>query len=201
MASLKTGKKRILSDPHEEEVYSKTVFGFWVYLLSDFMMFAALIATYLVLRNNTFSGPSAKDLFHLPFTLGQTLLLLTASLTAGLGSIKAYQKQKGATVFFFLLTFCLAAGFLTMQLMEFSSLSMAGHNWQKSAFLSAFFTLVGTHAVHVIFGLIWTFVFLFPVWKEGITDMNFRRLMCLKMFWQFLNIVWLFIFAIVYLIR
>jgi cytochrome o ubiquinol oxidase subunit III len=181
-------------------MYSRTIFGFWLYLMSDFILFGALFATYIVLKNSTFGGPSADDLFNLPYTFAQTLVLLLGSLTVGLGGASAHRKNKNWTLFHFTMTFVLGAIFLGMQLNEFSSYIAAGHSWKKSAFLSGYFTLISTHTLHVIFGLIWIPILLLPVWKEGVSHVSIRRLTCLRAFWQFLNIVWLFIFSFVYLL-
>lgn len=186
-------------DPHHD-TYSRTIFGFWVYLMTDFVLFGAIFATYAVLKDSTFGGPAAKDLFYLPFTLIQTLVLLLGSLTAGLGGASAHRKNKKATLLFFSLTFLIGAIFMGMMLAEFSHLHRAGHGWNQSAFLSAYFTLVGTLGVHVLFGLVWILVLLVPVWREGISHVSLRRLTCLRMFWQFVNIVWMLIFSFVYLL-
>jgi cytochrome o ubiquinol oxidase subunit 3 len=185
-------------DPHHNP-YSRTIFGFWLYLMSDFILFGALFATYVVLKNATFGGPTGKELFQPAFTLVQTLVLLICSLTAGLAGASAHRKHKFWTLALFGLTFLLGAVFIGMELTEFSRFSSAGHSWDKSAFLSMYFTIVGTHGLHVIFGLLWIPVLLVPVWREGLSHVSIRRLTCLKMFWQFLNIVWIFIFSFVYL--
>ncbi len=179
--------------------YSKTVFGFWVYLLTDFMFFAVLFATYAVLRNSTYGGPSAADLFDLPCTLLQTLILLTSGLTSGVGGIFAHRGSKWGVITGFGLTFVLGMIFLSMEWVEFSHLLALGHSWKQSAFLSAFFTLVATHGLHVIFALLWIPIFLVPVWRHGVTPVAIRRLTCLRMFWQFIGVLWIFIFTIVYL--
>lgn len=185
---------------HHDEVYSKTILGFWLYLLTDFMMFGTLFATYAVLANGTYGGPSARDLFCLPFTLVQTLILLLSSFTIGLGEIRAKQGCKQGTLILFVITFLLGIAFMGMELTEFSSLIKRGADWERSGFLSAFFTLVGTHVIHMIFALLWTIIFIVPVWRLGLTEVSLRRLTCLRMFWQFLNVVWIFIFSIVYLL-
>ncbi len=181
------------------DAYSRTTFGFWLYLLTDFILFGSLFATYAVLHNNTFGGPGAGQLFHLPFNLIQALILLTASFTVGLGGASAHRRKKSWTIALFGLTFLLGAIFLWMQFDEFSRLIQSGNGWQRSAFLSAYFTLVGTFALHMVFALLWIFVLLVPVCIQEIDAVCIRRLTCLKMFWQFLNIVWVFIFCFVYL--
>lgn len=186
-------------DAHAE-TDSKTIFGFWIYLLTDFMMFAALFATYAVLQNSSFGGPTAKELFSLPDALVRTLLLLTASFASGAAFVMAYRKQKEKTLLLFLCTFLFGLAFLFLQFQEGFRLVELGASWKRSAFLSAYFTLVGTHALHLIVALLWTIVLLWPVWRQGITSVSLRRLACLKMFWQFLNIVWILIFTMVYLV-
>jgi cytochrome o ubiquinol oxidase subunit 3 len=186
-------------DPHRD-LYSRTSFGFWIYLLTDFILFGTLFATYAVLRHSTFGGPSVRDLFEVPFTLGPALILLMSSFTVGLGAAMAHRKDKRWTMRLFGITFLLGALFFYMQIADMSRLVHCGAGWERSAFLSAYFTLVGTHAAHVIFGLLWILVLIYPVWREGITPVSLRRLTCLKMFWQFLNIIWIFIFSFVYLL-
>ncbi|EDV18422.1 uncharacterized protein TRIADDRAFT_35138 [Trichoplax adhaerens] len=180
-------------------VYSKTIFGFWVYLLSDFMLFATLFAAYAVLRNATYGGPTAKDLFNIHYTLIQTVVLLCASLTAGMGGVFAHKRRKIPTIICFTLTFIVGLVFMAMEWGEFTHLIASGSGWQRSAFLSSYFTVVGTHGLHVIFALLWVIVLLPPVFKDGLNPVNIRRLTCLRMFWQFLNVVWIFIFTIIYL--
>ncbi len=186
-------------DPYHD-AYSRTVFGFWLYLMSDFVLFGALFATYAVLSQSTFGWSSGRELFQTPFNLTQTLILLFTSFTAGLGGTSAHRKHTNYTILYFGITFVLGAIFIGMELYEFSRLIGMGSTWDRSAFLSAYFTVVGTHAVHIIFALIWIPVLLIPVIREGITPVSIRRLTCLRMFWQFLNIIWVFIFSIVYLL-
>lgn len=181
-------------DTHHDP-YSRTVFGFWLYLLTDFILFGALFAVYAVLRNSTFGGPSAKDLFQLSFLTIQTLVLLTSSFTAGLAGAAAHRKHKNHTILFFAITFLLGLIFMGMEMSELLRLVQGGNGWQRSAFLSAYFTIVGTHGIHMLFALLWVIVLIIPVLREGITLVSLRRLMCLKLFWQFLNIVWIFIFS------
>lgn len=185
---------------HDQEVYSKTVLGFWIYLLTDLVMFACLFATYLVLKEGTFGGVSARDLFHPQAVLPRTLILLSVAFTSGLGGLYAHRQHKQQTLFWFALTFVMGALFLHMQWAEFSALVAQGVTWKKSGFLSAFYTFIGTHFVHVVFALIWTPLFLMPVLFHGVDATSLRRLTCLRLFWQFINFIWVFIFALVYLI-
>lgn len=185
-------------DAHHD-TYSKTTFGFWVYLMSDFILFGTLFAAYSVLRQNIFGGPSPEELFHPHFNLFETLLFLICATLAGCGGVSAHRRNKQATLLFFAFTFLIALAFLGMQLHEFSRLIQSGNSWSRNAYLSAYYTVIGTHSLHVILGLLWTPFLLFPVWKEGISHISIRRLTCLRMYWQFLNIIWIFIFALVYL--
>ncbi|HEY2810591.1 MAG TPA: cytochrome o ubiquinol oxidase subunit III [Rhabdochlamydiaceae bacterium] len=184
-------------DAHHD-VYSKTIFGFWLYLLTDFVLFGSFFATYAVLHKGTFGGPSAHELFDLPYVMIETLIFLTCSFTSGIAGVYAHRKDKGRTIAFFAITFLLGLVFLSMEVSAFSHLISAGNDWQRSAFLSAFFTLVGTLAFHVVFALAWTIVLLIPVMREGVNSVSIRRLTCLRMFWQFLNVMWVFVFTIIY---
>ena len=181
-------------------IYSRTVFGFWVYLLTDCVLFGTLFAAFAVLRNQTFGNPSAADLFSLRFTLIQTLVLLVSSLTIGLGAASAHRRLKKATIAWFLATFVLGLVFFWTECFELSRLASMGADWTKSAFLSAYFTLVGTHGLHVFFGILWIPLLLVPVYLRGVEPVSIRRLTCLKMFWQFLNIIWVFLFTFAYLL-
>lgn len=186
-------------DPHHD-VYSKTVFGFWIYILTDFILFGVLFATFAVLKNSTFGGTPPAQLFNLPRVLVQTFILLTSSFTIALGGAYAHRKNKSATLVTFLITFALGLVFVIMQHSEYAQLIASGNSWQRSAFLSAYFTLVGTHTLHMLFALLWVIVLMIPVIGQGLTPVSIKRITCLRMFWQFLNIVWIFIFTIVYLL-
>lgn len=181
------------------EADSKSIFGFWVYLMTDCILFATLFATFAVLHNNTFGGPSAGELFSMPFVLTETVLLLVSSFTCGLAMLALRARQEKLVIWWFVVTFLLGAGFLAMELYEFSHLIHEGESWRRSGFLSAFFTLVGTHGLHITVGLLWIGVMLFRVRRDGITRANTRRLTMLSLFWHFLDIVWIFIFTFVYL--
>lgn len=177
-----------------------TLFGFWVYLMTDCVLFASLFATYAVLQGNTFGGPSGLGLFSLPYVLTETLILLTSSFTCGLAILAAYRNHKNQVLLWFGVTFLLGAAFLGMELTEFGRLVAAGNGWQRSGFLSAFFTLVGTHGLHITVGLLWMVVMMAKVFTAGLTRANVRRLTLLSLFWHFLDVIWIFIFTIVYLL-
>lgn len=183
----------------ERDTYSRTIFGFWVYLMTDCILFATLFATYAVLHQNIAGGPSAKEIFNLPYVLVETMILLTSSFTSGMGVLAAHHRNANHTLKWFAATFGLGILFLVMELNEFSELVRAGHSWQQSAFLSSFFTLVGTHGFHIASGLVWMAVMFGQILTKGINVQVIRRLTCLGLFWHFLDVVWIFIFTIVYL--
>ena len=184
----------------QEHTTSKTTFGFWVYLMTDCILFASLFATYAVLHNNTFGGPGGKELFNLTFVLTETLILLTSSFTAGLAVLAMRQNRKRAVLVFLGITFLLGTAFLGMELHEFQQLVGEGLSWQRSGFLSVFFTLVATHGLHILSGLIWIAVLAGQMLKKGLTVHTTRRLTLLSMFWHFLDVVWIFIFTLVYVL-
>lgn len=185
---------------HDKEAYSKTVFGFWIYLLTDFILFATIFSAYFVLRNSLFGGPSAKELLPLSFSFIQQILLLGCSLSASLGAVAAANKSKKNTYKYFFITFILGAIFTFMLFWGFAGLIDQGFGWQKSAFLSAYFTLVGTFGIHVIIALVWTMLFMHLLHLRGFSMKMLQRIECLKMFWQFLGVMWVTIFTIVYLL-
>lgn len=182
-----------------QEQDSKANLGFWIYLMTDCVLFASLFATFAVLRNNTYGGPSSNELFNLQFVLSETLLLLTSSFTAGLGVLATRAGSKNQTLLWFTVTFVLGASFLGLELSEFSKLINEGSGPDRSAFLSAFFTLVGTHGLHISAGLLWMIVLMQKVLRNGLSTISTKRLMLLSLFWHFLDVVWIFIFTIVYL--
>lgn len=190
--------KDVLAKTHEE-VAERTSLGFWIYLLTDCVLFASLFATYAVLRNNTNGGEPASELFSLPFVLTETLILLVSSYTVGLALLAIYRRKKTATLVCLAVTFILGAAFLGMELHEFSNLVQEGNSWRESAFLSAFFTLVGTHGLHITIGLIWMATLMLQLVRRGFSANMVRRLGLLNVFWHFLDIIWIFIFTIVYL--
>jgi len=187
----------------EESEHSDTVanqaFGFWIYLMTDLVLFAAIFATFAVLARNYAGGPSGKDLFDLSYTLGETMFLLFSSATYGMAVLAVYKGRKDRVLWWLAVTFLLGLGFISMEINEFYHMILDGNGPQRSAFLSAFFTLVGTHGTHVSFGLIWMAVMVAQVITKGLTMPVQSRLMRLSMFWHFLDIVWIGVFTIVYL--
>jgi cytochrome o ubiquinol oxidase subunit 3 len=187
----------------EEVEYPDTVsiqtFGFWLYLMSDLILFATLFATFAVLGRSYAGGPTGKELFELPYVLGETLLLLFSSVTYGLVMLAVHEGKKKWVLIGLAVTFLLGLGFVSMEINEFYGMIAEGHGPDRSAFLSSFFTLVGTHGTHVTFGLIWMAVMIGQVAVKGLTSPVQSRLMRLSMFWHFLDIVWIGIFSLVYL--
>ncbi len=184
---------------HQEAAVERAMFGFWVYLMTDLLMFTVLFAVYAVLHGNTAGGPSGREIFSLPLALGETLLLLTSSLTCGIGMIAARQGKKAQVLAWFGLTFIMGLTFFVLEVTEFSKFIHEGHTPQTSAFLSSFFTLVGTHGLHILFGLIWMATMMVFILKRGLSEHMVRKLTALSLYWHFLDIVWIFIFTVVYL--
>jgi cytochrome o ubiquinol oxidase subunit 3 len=176
-----------------------TIFGFWVYLMTDLVMFAALFATYAVLHTSTFGGPTGRDLFNLQFVLTETIILLTSSFTMGLAVLATKTNQVKKAITWLAVTFLLGAGFLGMELNEFANLIHKGASYTRSAFLSSYFALVGTHGLHIAIGLLWIIISIIYIKRRGLTGHTARNLTLLSLFWHFLDIVWICIFTIVYL--
>ncbi|WWO98720.1 MAG: cytochrome o ubiquinol oxidase subunit III [Candidatus Dasytiphilus stammeri] len=184
-------------------VDSKKIFGFWIYLMSDCIIFACLFATYAVMVNGTADGPIGKEIFYLPFVLAETTFLLFSSVTYGMAmiAIKNCDKKKPYEVFIWLLlTFILGCMFVGMEFKEFSNLISDNYGPNRSGFLSGFFTLVGTHGIHVISGLFWMIVLMYQILMRGITDTIITKMACLSLFWHFLDVIWICVFTIVYLL-
>lgn len=178
---------------------SKTTLGFWIYIMTDCVLFASLFATYAVLAGNTYGGPGGEELFKPSFVLAETLILLTSSFTCGLAMLAIHRRDKRQTLAWLAVTFALGATFLGLELYEFNQLVAEGNSWQRSGFLSAFFTLVGTHGLHITTGLLWMATLMVQTYRRGLLPGTVRRLTLLSLFWHFLDIIWIFIFVIVYL--
>lgn len=184
------------ADPATE---SKTLLGFWIYLMTDCIIFASLFAVYGVVYQGYADGPTGKEIFDLSYVLVETFLLLISSLTYGLSLLNVHAKKPGAVLFWLGVTFVLGLGFVGMEVNEFHHLIAEGNGPQRSAFLSAFFTLVGTHGFHVASGLLWMALMMVQVVRSGLTAAVTRRLACLSLFWHFLDIVWICVFTVIYL--
>ncbi|AFK57233.1 MULTISPECIES: cytochrome o ubiquinol oxidase subunit III [Tistrella] len=200
-ASGRAAKARpfYLEEEHAHAEGSSTYLGFWIYLMSDCLIFAALFAVYAVLGGNYAAGPAPRDLFDLELVALNTTMLLLSSITYGFAMISMEKRKVAETQMWLGITGLFGLAFLSIELYEFAHLIHIGATPQRSAFLSAFFTLVGTHGLHVTFGTIWLVTLMVQVSKRGLVPANRRRLMCLSMFWHFLDVVWIGVFTFVYL--
>ncbi|HKJ09798.1 MAG TPA: cytochrome o ubiquinol oxidase subunit III [Gammaproteobacteria bacterium] len=176
-----------------------TAFGFWIYIMSDCILFGTVFASFVVLSHNYAGGPTGSQLFDLRYTLGETMFLLFSSVTYGFAMLALHKERKQQVLGWLLVTFLLGLGFIAMEVNEFTQMVMAGHGPDRSGFLSGFFTLVGTHGCHVTVGLIWMAVMMTQIMTKGLTTPVQSRLMRLSMFWHFLDIVWIGVFTVVYL--
>jgi cytochrome o ubiquinol oxidase subunit 3 len=174
-------------------------YGFWIFLLSDIIMFGALFAAYAVLHGRTAGGPTGKELFDLTNVFIETACLLASSYTCGLGALSAERQHPGRFYFFAVLTFLLGAAFLFIEISEFAGMVAKGAGPSRSAFLSSFFTLVGMHGAHVTSGLLWLIYMVAQVAVKGLRPHVLRRLLCFSLFWHALDIIWVGVFTLVYL--
>jgi cytochrome o ubiquinol oxidase subunit 3 len=183
----------------EEHGHNATMLGFWIYLMSDCLIFAVLFATYGVLGRNYAAGPSGVDLFDLKLVALNTSMLLLSSITYGFAMLEMARDRMRATLGWLAVTGLFGVAFVGLELYEFSHLIHEGATPQRSAFLSSFFALVGTHGLHVSFGILWLVTLMVQVGRHGLVEANRRRLMCLSLFWHFLDVVWIGVFTFVYL--
>jgi cytochrome o ubiquinol oxidase subunit 3 len=193
------GSPPVFYDTGDHHPENGTLLGFWLYLMSDCLVFAVLFAVYAVLGRSYAAGPSGADLFELPVVATNTALLLFSSITYGFAMIAMQKGHKNGVLAWLAVTGLFGLGFLTLELTEFAHLIHEGAGPQRSAFLSAFFTLVGTHGLHVTFGTVWLVTLMTQVKRLGLIHENKRRLICLSMFWHFLDLVWIGVFTFVYL--
>jgi cytochrome o ubiquinol oxidase subunit 3 len=200
MAKLNANGHGVHADHHgHPDQEQLRTFAFWIYLMTDVILFACLFATYIVLEPNTNGGPSPKDIFQMNGIYLSTFILLTSSFTSGLallamnkGKIKELMSWLGVTV-------VLGLAFVILEVNEFINMVHEGAAIGTSAFLSSFYTLVGTHGLHVSIGLVWMVILIVQLAKHGITPVTKRKVNIVSLFWHFLDIVWIFVFTIVYL--
>ena len=189
----------LVHSPEDVTADRRTLLGFWIYLMTDCVLFAGLFACYAVLHISTFGGPSSQTLFSLPTALAETLALLLSSFTCGVATLGLGSGRRRQVEAWFAVTFALGAVFIGIELSEFHRLVADGDSWTRSGFLSAYFVLVGVHGLHVVAGLTWMTVLVWRVHREGLTRGHIRRLTLLSVFWHFLDLIWICIFSIVYL--
>ncbi|WP_228892854.1 cytochrome o ubiquinol oxidase subunit III [Pseudoduganella aquatica] len=195
-ATLNPSSRYFVREHHPE---NGTLLGFWIYLMSDCLIFAVLFATYAVLGRNYAGGPTGAELFDLKLVALNTSMLLLSSITYGFAMLEAGRKRLGATMGWLIVTGLFGAAFISLELYEFVHLLHENAGPQRSAFLTSFWSLVATHGLHVTFGIVWLTTLLFQLKKHGLTHENMRRLTCLSMFWHFLDVVWIGVFTFVYL--
>jgi len=186
-------------EEHDHPEGHSTALGFWIYLMSDCLIFAVLFAVFGVLGGNYAAGPGPRDLFDLNLVALNTSMLLLSSITYGFAMLAMVKGKVSHTQIWLAITGLFGLAFLSIEIHEFAGMIAEGATPQRSAFLSSFFTLVGTHGLHVTFGTVWLVTLMVQVWRHGLIVANRRRLMCLSMFWHFLDVVWIGVFTFVYL--
>ena len=196
-AGARTSESFYLKEEHHPA--NGTMLGFWMYLMSDCLLFAMLFAAYGVLGRNYAAGPSGADLFDLKLVAINTAFLLLSSITYGFAMLAMYSKKLNKTLFWLGITGLFGLAFLGLEIYEFYHLIHEGAGPQRSAFLTSFFALVGTHGLHVTFGIVWLVTLMFQLKKHGLISENKRRMNCLSLFWHFLDVVWIGVFTFVYL--
>ncbi|THD63852.1 cytochrome o ubiquinol oxidase subunit III [Phenylobacterium sp.] len=202
MTTLDASRLPFADPPHDRAAdrLGATGFGFYVYLLSDAILFASLFAAFAVLHRATAGGPTGPEVFKLPGVLLETACLLVSSFTCGLAMIAANAGRKLALTGFLAITFALGAAFLGLEVSEFTRMIAEGAGPDRSAFLSGFFTLVGAHGLHITVGLAWILILFGQLWRDGFGPGFSRRIFCFSLFWHVLDVVWIAIFTFVYLI-
>lgn len=187
---------------HEEHVDMEEIrtFGFWIYLMTDIIIFGVLFATYIVLRHNYDGGPTPKDLIEINGIIVSTFILLTSSYTSGLAVLSMNKGNKNGLIGWLSVTALLGASFLFLEISEFNHLVSVGASIGTSAYWSSFFTLVGTHGIHIAIGLIWMIGLILQIRKRGITPVTKRKVNVISLFWHFLDVVWIFVLTLVYLL-
>lgn len=192
-------QRRAQTPGHTHDEEELKIVGFWVFLSTDMILFACIFATYLVLRANTDGGPGPHQLFDITGFTAETFILLTSSFTCGLATHAMHEGRKGGLLGWLIVTALLGLSFIGLEVSEFAHDVAIGATMQRSAFLSAFFTLVGTHGCHVSIGILWMISIMYQVAKRGLTAVNARKIMVVSLYWHFLDVVWVFLFTVVYL--
>lgn len=183
---------------HEDHESIKTL-GFWVFLVTDCMLFGTLFAVYVVLHTHTDGGPTGKELFDIPTFIAETFILLTSSFTSGLATLEMRKGNVKGLISWLIVTLILGAAFVGLEVKEFAHLALEGATISRSAFLSSFFVLVGTHGSHVTLGLVWMIALMIQIGRYGINAVTSRKIVVISLYWHFLDVVWIFLFTTVYL--
>jgi cytochrome o ubiquinol oxidase subunit III len=186
-------------DHGHHDLESLKTLGFWIFLMTDVIIFGCLFAVYAVLRNNTAGGPTPEELFKMPGVIAETFILLTSSFTSGLAVLAMHAGKRNQLIGWLAVTFVLGAAFITLEVTEFIDMVHEGATIATSGFLSGFFTLVGTHGLHVSIGLVWMIGLMLQLRKRGITNVTKRKVEVLSLYWHFLDVVWIFVLTVVYL--
>ncbi len=184
---------------HEDHEALK-ILGFWIFLVTDCILFATLFACYVVLRTHTAGGPTANELFEVPGFVAETFILLTSSFTSGLATLAMNRGNVKSLIGWLIVTAALGLAFVGLEVSEFTKMAMEGATISTSAFLSSFFTLVGTHGLHVSLGLVWMIAIMFQLARYGINAVTSRKVFIVGLYWHFLDVVWIFLFTVVYLL-
>ncbi len=193
------GRREDLPLELSDEQESVKITGFWMFLVTDVLIFASLFSAYAVYRPRVATGPGPLELFHFGPALLETLLLLTSSFTVGIAIYEMRKGRPGGVMAWTIATLALGAAFVFLEIHEFASYAALGATWHQSAFLSAFYVLVGTHGAHVSFGILWAVTLLVQLARRGLTPVTARKLYTFSLYWHFLDVVWVFIFTVVYL--
>jgi cytochrome o ubiquinol oxidase, subunit III len=186
-------------DHGHHDLESLKTLGFWIFLMTDVIIFGCLFAVYVVLRENTAGGPTAEELFKMPGVIAETFILLTSSFTSGLAVLAMHKGKLNQLIGWLAVTFVLGAAFIYLEVAEFIEMVNEGATIATSGFLSGFFTLVGTHGLHVSIGLVWMIGLILQLRKRGITNVTKRKVEVLSLYWHFLDVVWIFVLTVVYL--
>ncbi|MFC3770764.1 cytochrome o ubiquinol oxidase subunit III [Paenibacillus sp. GCM10012303] len=184
---------------HHPDLEGMRTFGFWIYLMTDVILFGTFFAAYIVLQGNTNGGPGPADLFRIGDVIVSTFILLTSSYTCGLALLAMNKGSKRALLGWLGVTAVLGIAFLGLEIGEFAHMVSEGATMGTSAFLSAFYTLVGTHGIHVTIGIVWMAGAMLQISRRGITPVTKRKVNIISLFWHFLDVVWIFVFTVVYL--
>ncbi len=186
-------------DEGHHDLEGLRMMGFWIFLITDCILFGTLFATYVVLNGSTAGGPTPSELFEMPGVIAETFILLTSSFTSGLAVLSMNRGDRKGLIAWLAVTALLGASFISLEITEFAKLVHEGAAISTSAYWSAFFTLVGTHGLHVSIGLVWMIAIMIQLGRHGINSVTKRKVNIISLYWHFLDVVWIFVFTIVYM--